>query len=76
MIGLPFESFPATNKVPLGTKAEGIFFVSSKKSGADSDFSLTSDNADGMTALGKLGLVSYSDKALLPQESDSRQEPM
>lgn len=38
------------------------FFVSSKKSGADADFSLTADNADGLDALKKLGLVSYSDK--------------
>ena len=38
------------------------FFISSKKSGADADFSLTADNADGFNALKKLGLVSYSDK--------------
>lgn len=56
------------------------FFVSSKKSGADSDFSLTSDNADGMTALGKLGLVSYSDKdistyrSLADMDSDAKAE--
>lgn len=56
------------------------FFVSSKKSGADSDFSLTSDNADGMTALSKLGLVSYSDKdistyrSLADMDSDAKAE--
>lgn len=56
------------------------FFVSSKKSGADSDFSLTSDNADGTAALGKLGLASYSDKdistyrALADMDSDAKAE--
>ncbi|MDE6233471.1 MAG: flagellar filament capping protein FliD [Lachnospiraceae bacterium] len=38
------------------------FFISSKKSGAEADFSLTADNANGFDALKKLGLVSYSDK--------------
>lgn len=38
------------------------FFISSKKSGKDADFSLTADNADGFDALSKLGLVSYTDK--------------
>lgn len=38
------------------------FFVSSKKSGAASDFSLTADNAAGTDALSTLGLTVYSDK--------------
>lgn len=37
------------------------FFVSSKKSGAAGDFSLTASNDNGTTALKKLGLMAYSD---------------
>ncbi len=37
------------------------FFVSSKKSGASGDFSLTASNDNGTTALKKLGLMAYSD---------------
>lgn len=38
------------------------FFVSSKKSGKEADFSLVGDNSKGTDALSKLGLLSYSSK--------------
>lgn len=39
----------------------GRFFISSKTSGLDAEFSLTSGDAKGFEALQKLGLVSYKD---------------
>ena len=56
------------------------FFVSSKKSGADSDFSLTSDNENGQNALARLGLAVFSDRdierysELAAMDSDAKAE--
>lgn len=56
------------------------FFVSSKKSGADADFSLVGDNTDGTKALAKLGLATYSSKdmtkytELAAMDSDKKAE--
>lgn len=56
------------------------FFVSSKKSGADADFSLVGDNTDGTNALAKLGLATYSSKdmtkytELAAMDSDKKAE--
>lgn len=56
------------------------FFVSSKKSGKDADFSLTSDNENGQNALARLGLAVFSDRdierysELAAMDSDAKAE--
>lgn len=39
----------------------GRFFVSAKTSGADEEFTITAGNANGLAALEKLGLATYTD---------------
>lgn len=69
---ITIDESTTVNKLVVALKEAGVsanfdesnqrFFISSKKSGADADFSLTADNADGFAALKSLGLVSYSEK--------------